>query len=284
MTSSSCVSDTSAVAVSDRGASYVEAPRPAGPGGRGARWGRAALGALVPLLLVGLWQALVSAEVFTRIQLPPPLTVLRAGADLLERGILGQYVAISVQRVLLGFLIGSALGLALGALVGLSRVTDSLLGPTIGALRAVPSLAWVPLLGLWVGIGEDAKVVLVAIGAFFPVYTTVASALRHVDRHLVEAGRAYGLRGVRLLTGVQLPAVVPAVISGLRLALAQAWLFLVAAELLGASMGLGFLLSDSSNNGRTDRIFFAIVALAVLGKLSDALVGVFERWALRRWA
>ena len=283
--SASHVSDTAAVAVSDRGGSFVESPRPTRPGGRrGARWGRLALGAVVPLLLLALWQLLVSAEVFTRIQLPPPLTVLRAGVDLAERGLLQQYVAISVQRVVLGFLIGSALGLALGAAVGLSRLTDALLAPTIGGVRAVPSLAWVPLLGLWVGIGEDAKVVLIAIGAFFPVYTTVASALRHVDRHLVEAGRAYGLHGLRLLLGVQLPAVVPAVIAGLRLALAQSWLFLVAAELLASSMGLGFLLNESQNNGRTDRIFFAIVALAVLGKLSDALVGVFERWALKRWA
>ena len=127
------------------------------------------------------------------------------------------------------------------------------------------------------------KVVLVTIGAAFPVFTTLASALRHVDPHLVELGRAYGLRRVRLLTTVQLPAVIPALVSGLRLALAQAWLFLVAAELLGSSMGLGFLLIDSSNNGRMDRLFLAIVLLAALGKLTDGIIGVFERWLLRRW-
>lgn len=175
------------------------------------------------------------------------------------------------------------LGLVLGALIGLWGPARIAAAPTIGALRAVPSLAWVPLLLLWIGIGENSKVTLVAIGAFFPVYTTVSAALAHVDPKLVEAARAFGYRGVKLFTTVQLPAVLPSVVSGLRLALAQAWLFLVAAELLGASMGLGYLLTDSQNNGRTDRLLLAIVLLAVLGKLTDALIGVFERWVKAKY-
>jgi sulfonate transport system permease protein len=163
-------------------------------------------------------------------------------------------------------------------------MAGALLEPVLGAVRAVPSLAWVPLLILWMKLGEDSKITLIAIGAFFPVYTTVVAALRHVDPHLVEAGRAYGLRGVRLLTGVQLPAVVPSVISGLRLAMAQSWLFLVAAELIASSMGLGFLLMDSGQNGRVDRMLLAIVLLALLGKTTDALIGLAERSLLRRWA
>ena len=152
------------------------------------------------------------------------------------------------------------------------------------SLLSVPYLKAVgALLLLWIGIGENSKVTLVAIGAFFPVYTTVSAALAHVDPKLVEAARAFGYRGVKLFTTVQLPAVLPSVVSGLRLALAQAWLFLVAAELLGASMGLGYLLTDSQNNGRTDRLLLAIVLLAVLGKLTDALIGVFERWVKAKY-
>lgn len=151
------------------------------------------------------------------------------------------------------------------------------------ALRAVPSLAWVPLLILWLQIGEESKLTLIAIGAFFPVYTTVAAALRHVDPQLVEAGRTFGLRGWSLLRTVQLPAVVPSLVSGLRLALAQSWLFLVAAELIASSMGLGWLLTDSQQTGRVDRILLAIVLLALLGTLTNALLVLFERAVLKRW-
>ncbi|WP_405218841.1 ABC transporter permease [Agrococcus sp. Ld7] len=241
------------------------------------------IGAIVPLALLALWWATTSLGLVPPHRLPPPRAVLDAGLQLAGDGALWLHVGISAQRVVLGFTIGAAAGLALGALVGLSRAANRLLGPTVGAFRAVPSLAWVPLLVLSLGITEDSKVALIAIGSLFPVFTTVAGALRHVDPHLVEAGRAFGLRGIRLLRAVQLPAAVPSVVSGLRLALAQAWLFLVAAELIASSMGLGFLLIDSQNNGRVDRILLAIVLLAVLGKATDALIGIAERWLLRRW-
>jgi sulfonate transport system permease protein len=248
------------------------------------RWAVILGGTLLPVLILVAWQLSTTLGVFSIAQLPSPILVWNAALDLFDRGLLTLYVAISTQRVLIGFAIGATLGLLAGALVGLSRAADILLAPTLGAIRAVPSLAWVPLLLLWLKFGEESKITLIAIGAFFPVYTTVALALRHVDAQLVEAGRAFGLRGIRLFRTVQLPAVIPSVISGLRLALAQAWLFLVAAELLGASMGLGFLLSDSGNNGRVDRILLAIVLLAVLGKLTDGLVGLLEKWANRTWA
>jgi sulfonate transport system permease protein len=249
----------------------------------GGRLARTGLGLIVPLLVVGIWAVVTATGAVPPHLLPAPLDVARAGIQLAEQGILGQYVAISLQRVLLGFALGATVGLVLGAVVGLSRVGRLLLAPTAGAFRTVPSLAWVPLLLLWMGINEDSKVTLVAIGAMFPVYTTVAGALRHVDPHLVEAGRAFGLRRIPLLLTVQLPAVLPAVVSGLRLALAQSWLFLVAAELLAASMGLGFLLTESSANGRVDRVLLAIVLLAVLGAVTDAVVGLVERVLVRRW-
>jgi sulfonate transport system permease protein len=244
---------------------------------------RIAGGAVLPVALLVAWQLTTSLGVFSIVELPSPGLVFSAGLELLGRGQLGQFVAISSQRVLLGFAIGASLGLLLGAVTGLARAWDVFFGSTLGAIRAVPSLAWVPLLILWLKIGEESKITLIAIGAFFPVYTTVSAALRHVDRQLVEAGRAFGLGGARLFTTVQLPAVLPSVISGLRLALAQAWLFLVAAELIASSQGLGFLLVDSQNNGRVDRILLAIILLAVLGKTSDAILGIFERWAIRRW-
>lgn len=245
---------------------------------------RIAAGILVPVVVVLVWAAVTAGGLVPAYRLPGPLSVVEAGIELNARGQLWPQIAISVQRVLIGFLIGSTAGLAVAAVVGLSRAGDALLGPILAALRAVPSLAWVPLLILWMQIGEASKITLVAIGAFFPVLTTVSSALRHIDPQLVEAGRAFGLRGWTLLRTVQLPAAVPAVVSGLRLALAQSWLFLVAAELLGSAMGLGYLLNESQQNGRVDRILLTIVLLALLGSLSNALLGIVEKKLLGRWS
>jgi sulfonate transport system permease protein len=263
---------------------FAPSPRITRRGPLARRSVRVAVGLVLPVLLLAFWEWVTSTGRVAPYILPAPSSVWTAATDLHARGLLLPYVAISTQRVLIGFVIGAALGLAVGSVVGLSRMAGALLEPVLGAVRAVPSLAWVPLLILWMKLGEDSKITLIAIGAFFPVYTTVVAALRHVDPHLVEAGRAYGLRGVRLLTGVQLPAVVPSVISGLRLAMAQSWLFLVAAELIASSMGLGFLLMDSGQNGRVDRMLLAIVLLALLGKTTDALIGLAERSLLRRWA
>lgn len=242
------------------------------------------IGFVVPIVLLVAWWAVTAAGVFTPVQLPSPSAVVDATIGLIQRGDLWLHIGISVQRVLIGFAIGAILGMLFGAVLGLSRWADALLTPLLGALRAVPSLAWVPLLILWMQIGEDSKVTLIAIGAFFPVFTTLYAGLQHVDPHLVEAGRAFGYKGVRLFKTIQLPAVVPSIFSGLRLALAQAWLFLVAAELIASSMGLGFLLTDSQNNGRTDRLILAIILLAVLGKITDSLLGLAEKRAIARWS
>lgn len=252
------------------------------------RWGDPPLvrilgGLLLPAAILLTWQIVTASGLVEPYRLPAPAAVFEAGVELAESGQLWTHIAISVQRVLLGFAIGSVIGLAVAGLVGLSRLGDMLLSPTLAAVRAVPSLAWVPLLILWMQIGEESKVTLIAIGAFFPVYTTVASALRHVDPQLVEAGRSFSLRGWSLFRTVQLPAVVPSVVAGLRLALAQAWLFLVAAELIASSMGLGFLLTDSQSSGRVDRILLSIVLLALLGTITNGVLALLEKFLLRRW-
>lgn len=246
-------------------------------------WVRIAGGFVVPILVVAVWQFVTAAGMVPPYRLPSPWSVVEAGIELVQRGELWLHIAISVQRVFIGFLCGSAIALAFAAVVGLSHAGRVLLAPILVALRAVPSLAWVPLLILWFQVGEESKIILIAIGAFFPVYTTVADALRHVDPQLVEAGRTFGLRGWSLFRTVQLPAVVPAVVSGLRLALAQAWLFLVAAELIAATMGLGWMLNDSQQTGRVDRILLAIVLLALLGTITNAILVLFEKAVLRRW-
>jgi sulfonate transport system permease protein len=239
-------------------------------------------GLIVPVVLLAIWQSVTATGLFSASQLPPPGDVVTALGGLLRHGELWTHLQASVSRVLLGYLAGAAAALALGSLVGLSVTARRLLGPTVAAFRTVPSLAWVPVLLLWFGIDETPKLLLVAIGAFFPIYTTTASALSHVDPQLLEVGRAYGRHGASLLTTVMLPAAAPELVNGLRLGLVNAWLFLVAAELIASSKGLGFLLIDSQNTGRTDVMLLAIVLLAVLGKLSDTALGAVENWTVRR--
>lgn len=241
-------------------------------------------GLIVPLALLAAWQISSVTGLVPAYRLPPPATVVTAAVEMAQSGELWLHIAISVQRVLLGFAIGVVVGLAAAAVVGLTRAGDVLFSPILAAIRAIPSLALVPLLLLWMGIGEDSKVTLIAIGAFFPVFTTVSNALRHVDGHLVEMGRSFSLRGWELFRTVQLPAVIPSLISGLRLAMAQAWLFLVASELLGAAMGLGYLLTYSQANGRVDRIILTIALLAILGALSNAILSLVEKRLLKRWS
>ncbi|MFM2719031.1 ABC transporter permease [Microbacterium mcarthurae (nom. nud.)] len=260
------------------------ATTPRGTRGSGSRtlW-RVAGGLLLPAVLLLAWQTVTATGLVPAYRLPPPASVVTAAVELARTGELWSSIAISVQRVVLGFLIGSTAGVAAAAAVGLTRIGDILLSPTLAAVRAIPSLALVPLLLLWMGIGEDSKVALIAIGAFFPVFTTVSLALRHVDPRLVEMGRTFSLRGWHLFRTVQLPAVIPSLMSGLRLAMAQSWLFLVAAELIAASMGLGYLLTLSQQTGRVDRILLTIVLLALLGTLSNALLGLVQRRLLGRW-
>jgi sulfonate transport system permease protein len=236
---------------------------------------------VVPLALLGLWQLLVEREVYSRSQLPAPLDVFRAGQQLYETDNLWPHFQASIDRVLKGFLVGSVIAIALGTLVGLSRTADEMLSPTIQAIRAIPSLAWVPLLILWMGIDERPKITLIAIGVFFPVFANLVSGIRQVDRKLVEAAHAYGLHGFNFAWQVLLPASLPSLFTGLRLGLAQGWLFLVAAELTGVFAGLGFLLTDGQNSGRADIIVFTILCLALLGKTTDWLLQLVEHRFLR---
>ncbi|MDQ3656070.1 MAG: ABC transporter permease [Chloroflexota bacterium] len=240
-----------------------------------------AIGLIVPVLLLVTWQWLVSREVYTRSQLPAPGDVWRAAEQLWNAGLLVEHIEISVGRVAQGFAWGAGIATLIGLAVGLSPLIDALLSPTIQAIRAIPSLAWVPLLILWMGIGDQPKITLVAIGVFFPVFTALVGGIRQIDRKLIEVGQAYGLRGPSLAWNILLPAAAPSLITGLRIGLAQGWLFLVAAELIGASRGLGFLLTDGQNTGRADIIVLSIVLLALLGKGTDTLVGLVERRTLR---
>ncbi|WP_321861440.1 ABC transporter permease [Burkholderia cenocepacia] len=201
-------------------------------------------------------------------------TLARMGVTRVAR-----HVGASTLRVAAGFAAGAGLALVVGAAMGLSRRIDALFEPTFQALRAIPSLAWVPVLLLWLGIDEAPKITLIAIGAFFPVHLAVVAGIRDVDRKLVELGAVYRLGPLALFRRILLPAALPQIVTGLRTGLSLAWMFMVAAELIAATRGLGFLLSDGRETGRPDLVFGAILLLALLGKLTDgAMRRIESRW------
>lgn len=278
---------------------YVETGPPGGPdpgqagaatGGsaqalrlpRRALW-RAMQGLILPVALLLAWEISVRAGWIAPNLLPPPSELAGTLRRLASRGELYQHIAVSSLRVLVGFSIGAALGVLGGALSGFSRRVEALIDPTFQALRAIPSLAWVPLLLLWFGIDELPKIIMIALGAFFPVYLNVAAGIHNVDRKLVELGRVHGLTGAALVRRIFLPAALPNLFIGLRTGLSLAWMFLVAAELIAATRGLGYLLSDGRETGRPDVVMVAILVLAVLGKLSDGLLAAVQRQCLH-WA
>lgn len=234
-------------------------------------------GLVFPALLLITWEVVVRAGWVNGHLLPPPSELIVTLGDLSASGALYSHIGISSLRVLVGFLIGVSLALLVSAAVGLSQRVEAFFDPTFQAVRAIPSLAWVPLLLLWLGIDEAPKITLIAIGAFFPIYLNFVAGIHGVDRKLVEVGGIYGLSGVRLVTRIFLPAALPNLFTGLRSGLSLSWMFLVAAELIAATRGLGYLLTDGRETGRADLVIVAIIVLALLGKLSDSLLHWLEK-------
>ncbi|QXG35444.1 ABC transporter permease [Pseudomonas viridiflava] len=242
-------------------------------------WGRYktfSKGLVLPTLIIVFLELVVRIGWLPSYQMPAPSEILMTLGDLAE-GSLWKHIGASLLRVLSGFAIGASLALLFAAWVGLSREAEAYLEPTFAGLRSIPSLAWVPLLLLWLGIGETSKIVLIAIGAFFPVYLNGVAAIRGIDRKLVEVGQMYGFSRYRLTRRILLPAALPGLFTGLRSGMSLAWMFLVAAELIAATKGLGYLLSDGRETSRPDIVLAAIVVLAGLGKLSDGLLARLER-------
>jgi sulfonate transport system permease protein len=247
-----------------------------------ARWGRPALGLLLPLTLALGWELAVRAGWSSGRLVPPPSVIYATFVELAKTGELQRHALATLARVAAGFGAGVVAGTILGAITGYSNFLHRLLDPSLQALRAIPSIAWVPLFILWLGIFEASKVTLIAVGVFFPVYLGVMGAVTSVDRKIVEVGRVFRLSGAQMVRRILLPAVLPSYVIALRSGLGLGWMFVVAAEFMGASEGLGFLLVDGQQLGKPAQIVAAIVAFAIIGKTTDwILVGVtapFLRW------
>ncbi|WP_018930957.1 ABC transporter permease [Gracilibacillus lacisalsi] len=234
------------------------------------------MGSIIPVLLIIIWEILCRAGVVPSNQLPAPSTIVEKIISMAQDGSLWGHVWITTYRVLVGFVIGTVAAIVLGSFVGFYKKAEQLFDPMIQAFRSIPSLAWVPLFILWLGIGETSKVTMIAVGVFFPVYLNIVSGILGVDRKLIEVGKMYGLNTLQLVKRIILPASLPSFLVGMRSGLGLGWMFVVAAELMGASQGLGFLLVFGQNMSSPETILASIILFAIIGKITDWILKLVE--------
>jgi len=234
-----------------------------------------------PVALILLWQLASATGVLSPDKLSSPWTVLQAGVETARSGELGDAFAVSISRVGLGFLFGAGVAVLLGIVAGLSNWGNVLIDPPVQMLRTLPFLGLIPLFILWFGIGEEPKIILVALGVAFPLYLNVHSGIRNADDQLVEATTALGFTRFERLWHVILPSALPQALVGLRQSLGIAWLALIVGETVNADAGLGYLINNAREFLRTDVIVVGLIVYAILGLVTDALVRLLERRALR---
>jgi sulfonate transport system permease protein len=232
------------------------------------------------VLLVALWQLLSTTGVLSSDTLAGPSEVVRSGWDLLKAGTLGSAMWASLQRVLIGLAIGIPAGAILAIVSGLSRVGEDMVDAPMQAMRFVPILGLEPLIVLWFGIGNEAKVSLIVFGVIFPIYINTSVAIRQIDRRHLELAQTVGLSRLSVIRRVVLPAALPSFMIGVRMAVAVSWLLLVFAEQINATNGIGYLIVRAQEFFESDIIVVGLAVYAVLGLISDAIVRYIEKRVL----
>ena len=235
---------------------------------------------VVPIGLIVVWQVLSQVGLLPTRILPAPTQIVEAAIRLASTGELLRNVGISLYRALIGFLIGGGIGLFLGVLNGLSKSSELLLDGSLQMVRNIPHLALIPLVILWFGIGDPARIFLVILGVFFPIYINTFAGIRSIDHNLLEMGRVYGLNRQELFWQIVLPGSLPSMLVGLRYALGLMWLTLIVAETIAANTGIGYMAMNAREFMQTDVVVLSILLYALLGKLADSIVRVLEQWLL----
>ncbi|WP_289320983.1 ABC transporter permease [Peribacillus simplex] len=238
-------------------------------------------GSFLPVVVLIAWQSLGSVGILPAQLFSSPLLIVTTFIDLVQSGEMGMHLQISLTRALLGFALGGFLGLLLGVIVGMQKKSEEYLNPSIQMLRTVPLLAITPLFIMWFGFGELSKVLLIALGAFFPLYLQTFLGLRNVDKKLYDVARILEFGRLEQITKLMIPAALPNILLGIRLALSAAWMCLVVAELLGADRGVGFMIQDARSFMQTDVVFVGIIIFAMAGKISDSFVRFLENHLLK---
>lgn len=237
--------------------------------------------AIVPVGLLVLWQAAASYGLVNRRFSGSPIDIVESLARLTLSGELATHLSISLWRALLGLVLGGSVAFVAAIVAGLWQRGEDALDPTIQAVRTLPFLGLVPLFILWFGLGEMSRVMLVALGSFFPIYLNTFKGIRGVDARLIELGRSYGLRRWAMVRDIIFPAALPSALVGLRYAIGLSWLSLVVAEQINSRSGLGWLIVQANELAQTPIIMMALAVYAIIGVLADLTVRLLEQRALR---
>jgi sulfonate transport system permease protein len=236
---------------------------------------------VVPFVAVIIWQILENTGVISTRILPTPIAVLRVGIQLSSTGVLWAYIGSSTERALLGFLIGGSVGFVFGLLNGLYRISETMTDTSIQMVRTIPHLALIPLVIVWFGVGQEAKIFLVALGSMFPIYVNTLFGIKSVDKDLVEMARVYRLPWHKLFLKVIFPGAIPSILVGVRYGLGVMWVTLIVAETISENTGIGYMTMNAEEFMQMNVVVLGIVLYAVLGKLSDWIVILMERRWLR---
>lgn len=237
---------------------------------------------IIPILILLAWivftgDGAISSKIF-----PKPDKVFESFVQLAKSGELLDNIVISTERALSGFIVGGGIGFILGFINGLSRKAENLLDSTIQMIRNIPHLALIPLVILWFGIGQEAKLLLISLGVFFPIYLNTFHGIRSIEPQLIEMGKVYGLKGFPLFKEVILPGALPSILVGIRQSLGIMWLTLIVAETVAADSGIGYMAMNARELMLMDIIVLSIIVYALLGKLSDVIAKILE-YRLLRW-
>ncbi|RSX50082.1 ABC transporter permease [Bifidobacterium callimiconis] len=233
---------------------------------------------ILPVVIVAAWALYGTFGGSQSYAMATPQQIVQATVEYAASGELWLNIAVSIARVLEGFLVALAAAAVLGVGAGVSHRFERAIDLIMQILRPIPGIAWIPLAIIWFGIGENSKVYIIFIGAFFPMFVNIVDGIKGIDKRYFELGEAYEIPKWRFIRQVVVPAALPQILTGIRLGLSGAWICVVAAEMIGATSGVGFMLSDGRSMSRPDVVILAMLIIGVIGKLMDD----FVQWQRRR--